>query len=225
MIADGLPVLPTMRWLVTPTNTENVMPFIPVPKVAQVNVQHTLFEQAVENTLYFLHNTGWDETRLIDLCSAVAGQWATEVMPLFSRDLSFENLRARDLSQQITIAVDYPIIPAVVGSVAVDSLPGNVAYAVKKTTGYAGRNARGRIYFGGLPENVVTGNEVGAGFRATLLSSLNDLKTAIESTLPDVTMVHVSRYLNGLPRIQGAYWHVLSFAADLRVDSQRRRTF
>lgn len=199
------------------------MPFIPVPKVAQVNLVHVLYGAPVENTSYWLHDTGWTQVELVDLASAVISGWTQGVMPLLDQELSFEKVRARDLSSQVALGYEQAVTPIVLGGIPAPSMPGDVAYAVKKGTAYAGRSARGRIFLGGIPRSVVTANAVSQGWRANLLNGLALWVDTVQGTLSNVTHVHVSRYTNGAPRVQGAYWTVTGFTADLEIDSQDGR--
>lgn len=199
------------------------MAFVPVPKVAQVNLQYQLYDQQVENTLYLLNDAGWDTPSLINAAAAVVSTWTTNMMPLLSAELSFENVKLVDLNAQGGLGVDYPVNPVVQGGVGGPSAPGNVAFCVKKATGYTGKSARGRIYLPGIGRSLITGNEVSASWRGLVVAALLTFQSAIESTIPGVHVVHVSRYTNGAPRIQGAYWNVVSYTADTFLDSQRRR--
>jgi len=212
-----------MRGLVTAINVGNLMAFIPIPNVVQLNLEHKLFDQDVVNTTYWLNASPWTVTDMIDLVSANISMWTTEIMPLLSQDLTFENVKSRDLTVQIGLSYEAAVNPIVAGGIATAGLPGNVALCVKKTTGYSGPNARGRIYLAGMGEGFVIGNEVTSSFLANILAALADWQSGVESLLSGVTHVHVSRYLNGVPRTVGAYWNVLTFTGDTILDSQRRR--
>lgn len=111
--------------------------------------------------------------------------------------------------------------PAIVGLVADDPLPVNVALVASHRTNFTGRSKRGRSYIMGLCEDQVTDNTVDAA----TLSSVGDLMTAIFTELASRAFDQVvySLYENKAPRTEPEATIITSDFIGSRVDTQRRR--
>lgn len=200
------------------------MAFIPVPYCAQVNIIQQLSGEDVENVFYVSHLTpDWSPVELVDVASYFISYWSANIMPLLATEFSFQKVRVRDLNNAGEDGYEQAVSPIVTGAVGGGAMPGSAALAVKKSTGLVGRSHRGRVYMSGLVKPNVTINLVNQAWVTQIVGELQNMIGDINGTLGDVKLAHVSRYTNGLPRIQGAYWDIVSFTADNRLDSQRRR--
>jgi hypothetical protein len=103
-------------------------------------------------------------------------------------------------------------------------LPSNVTFAVKKGSSLTGRNARGRVYWIGLPlahlgpnENILIPAEA-----AAIVTAIEAMRLAITATV--WTAAIVSRFLNNAKRPTGVTFEwTESSSVDDNVDTQRRR--
>lgn len=108
------------------------------------------------------------------------------------------------------------------GQVASPSLPNNVAFVIKFTTGLSGRSYRGRFYFCGLTESQVGGNLINQADADNIVGAFNALPTALAAV--DLEHVVVSTFTNGAPRAAGVATPITTYSyTDLVVDTQRKR--
>lgn len=207
------------------------MPFIPVPSVAQVNVNQRLHGERVQNTLYGVNFGGITPENLELLAGEIITWVAESLYPALSQDISLAEVQCRDLSvADGAIFVGVPTVSVEGGQVS-PALPGNAAACVSFRTGLAGRSRRGRNYVAGLPEFRVSGNIISDPFVTDLQNAYNVL---LAPTGPFVASgfawVVVSRYsgvdpVTGepIPRAFGQPTVINAVQVDNLVDSQRRR--
>lgn len=175
----------------------------------------------------------WDESQL-NTIEADFRQAVTDYMAHVSNEWSFVRTEARDLEVEFGRVQEYAFA-AVVGSLAVASLPANVA-VVGSFRGQPGSAPRsGRIYLLPPTEAQVTGNLLSAGAVTDLQGDLEDLGNSMSASGP--AQVLVSRYsgstLVDMPdgqrlkkptkRLTAVTNLVASRTVKTRVDSQRRR--
>lgn len=198
------------------------MAFVPVPNGFLARVRYTLFDQLIENTLWFITADPPSEV-LTPIASTVLDAWGDNVMPLLSQDLTLREVYVTDESEQNggSATATFGTGP-LAGGVSNSGLPGNVALCVSFRTAQRGRSFRGRIYLPGLYETAVTGNQIGSTIATSLVNAVETAVAAVEA----LGAIHavVSRYANGAPRTTAVATPVVAYlATDLTVDSQRRR--
>lgn len=199
------------------------MPFIPVPNVAAVHVRGSLLGQQTENVLYYLFATQPSVGDLEDLCGAIAGVvadfWVSNLPP----EWVGREIYARDLTENPSAEFTDISIIGVNGTYPTgNTLPGNATVALQRSSGLSGRGTRGRIYWQGLSDAVVTGNSVDPAFLANLLGAMDatDAAAAVLAWTP----VIVSLFVGDVPRAVGLTFEILTWKyADSLVDSMRRR--
>lgn len=177
---------------------------------------------SIQNNLYFEFPLGYTQTDLDDLANAVAAFWSAGAMPTLSSGTTLIAVHVRGLESELDLEAFATTSIPTAGSNVSAVLPSNVALALKFTTGFVGRSARGRIYIGGWGESSVTGNFVLTGHADFIKDAFtDDLQTAIGAACRHVV---VSRYHNGALRLVGQVLPVTAYSyTDYRVDSQRRR--
>jgi hypothetical protein len=203
---------------------KNAMVFVPKTDAAQVNLRFTLLDQQIENTLYFLYNTGGlTEAEMITLGDDLLTWWATEIAAPLVDDLELREAYVTDMTTQFSPAVTVTPTSAITGGATSDPLPNNVSLCVSFRTSGRGRSARGRNYVGGWSEGSVAGNLVASGTAETIRSGYEELTKPTTFT-DDWTWIVYSRFAQGNPRPQAFTPPVTSVVlTDLTVDSQRRR--
>ena len=131
------------------------------------------------------------------------------------RGLAFQNdlIATQNLSQGPGVATS-------------NALPNNVTFSIKKQSPLTGRSARGRTYWIGIPNgqiDPVNENLINAAFAAAIVSSVGDIRNAINS-VGLWKAVLVSRFTGGVVRPVGVTFDWVSETnVDLRVDTLRTR--
>lgn len=199
-------------------------PFIPVPEVWKIDFFQELFDQRVSNTLHVLDpgSLPTDTDRAVYVTSRAIRAWVDNMLAEQSREISLRRVRVRHLGEQSGADLETEVPGGANGNQTIDSLPGNVAFAVSLRTGLSGRSRRGRIYISGLPENGVTGNTLTGPYRGGLTAAVRGL---IDDLVADELLpVIVSYVTGGEYRPVGLVNRILSVVStDGVVDSQRRR--
>lgn len=198
------------------------MAFIATENVAQVELRFFAAGQQVENTLYFYNPDGVGLAGLIDITDQVGEWWDLHIQPLQGGGVTVLEIYGTDLTAQD--AATYTNLEKegmTGGATATPILPGNATICVSFRTVGRGRSARGRNYFIGLTEGVVTENTVGSVTVSAIEDAYNALITHVT---PPWQWIVLSRYHNGAPRAEGLIQPVIAaLCVDPYVDSQRRR--
>lgn len=207
------------------------MPFVPVNNVAMLEIRQLLDAQQVENTLYFLNETGWTAGELLTLATNAAVWHSNNMLPLLSQSLTLHECFVTDLTTSTSGVAVFPVSPPGSGSVIEESMSNNVAACVSIRTAKRGRANRGRNFIAGIPTNVVTHNTLSTTFADAIVDAYATLRTTMAAS--QFEMVVVSRYsgytiVGGkkvpTPRTAGLVEPVVSFSfTDLTVDSMRTR--
>lgn len=198
------------------------MPSATIPNTVQCDVVFLLFNQRVENVVHIECPDGVDAPTIQD-CANLVGNWVEDhYLPNLSADVTFLSVEAKNLSIDNGGVAIYNAAPGVTGGVTSASNPGNVSYTISLLTAASGRSFRGRKYVIGVPQFVVTGNQVSATWSAALVDAFNELRDILVAA--DKLLVVVSRVADGLERLVGVTTAVTSAGvSDLNTDSQRRR--
>lgn len=199
------------------------MAFQSVPDTAEAVVSFSLNTQPFTNTFYFKHAGGYVLADLQDLANEVDDWVGTSLLPELGADTTYVRTTVRGLEN----IVDLEVIEATnagIGGVAVQALPINLAFCVKRETGNTGRSARGRVYLAGFGLTYLAANE---NFWDS--TDMADVITALNALAPSLTSfgwveVVVSRYSGGAKRATGVTFPVTNYTpVDYRVDSRRDR--
>lgn len=197
------------------------MAFIPVPNTIQLEVRGTLQGVQVENTFYYLAPSTVDQA-LLDAVAEAARDYVESDMSLFNTNFTFSEVYARDLSDSTFLSALAPTT-GIFSGVYTDPNPNNVTFALKRSSGFSGRSARGRIFWMGIAEGHTTGtNVMDVGAAGDMVAWLEALDAAVAAE--GVTPVIVSRYNAGSPRVTGVTYPIADWSySDLRVDTIRGR--
>ena len=198
------------------------MSFVPVPNGAEFIVRGVIEGQEVINTFYATKVGAWDVTELISAAAALGVLWHDQVLPHLGAAYSFLGVHGRDLRTSVGFECDVNA-SAGVGSASGQTLPNNVAIALKRISGLSGRSSRGRIFLSGLTDASLTGtNEINVGVASALVAAVNGLAAAWAAV--DWTEVIVSRVHDGVPLSTAVVYTVVEYlVSNLVLDSMRRR--
>lgn len=199
------------------------MAFIPVPDTAEVVMSFTGPNGNVMKNVFNVREAtlvSWTPALLQGVIDLFQNWHASHARNRQSNQITLSSILARDLNVVDSYVVEESM--AQVGLVASPVMPQNVTFCVKSVTGFAGRSFRGRTYWVGLAESMVSGDFVNTTDADAIVTSFFTLKSQLNTQ--GINPVVVSRYSNGLPRAVGVATDITNYAkTDNRVDTQRRR--
>lgn len=197
------------------------MPFIPLPDTVGIRAVFAQYGQTFTNNYYYVGDAPWSVADMTTLLTTLEGLYGASYNNAATPDTALVELVARDMSTEFGSIVSYPVNPAISGLVGGDAFPSNVALVVTLRTGLSGRSFRGRLYHGGIPVSVTTGNNVSPAYVTNVGTLYASLITPGSANNP--TLVVASRYTNNLPRVTGLTTPVTAMQVNTQVDTQRRR--
>ena len=204
-------------------NGENAIAFQAVPDTAECVVEFLGNTVVSKNVFHAEKPGGYDLADLTILAGVVDTAVGAAWLGQMSQDVSYIQTLVRGLAfendQEVTSNSS-----AGPGSIVGGVLPGNVTYAVKKSSGKTGRSARGRLYWIGL-----TVNQLGPNENLLTQAASDDIVANVESMRGSIAAsiwnaVIVSRFQDNVKRPFGVTFPWIgSSAVDLEVDSMRPR--
>lgn len=202
------------------------MAFVPVPGVVSCFLE---FSGPDDVTLGHVWNFRYlDPPITSDAILEGLGQELVEWYDAFGQPYktagyTLNRIRMRDLTDSASFAVDYTDGLPLVGTMAGNSMPTNVAWSLKLSTGLAGRSHRGRLYHFGMGEAEVSGNFIDATYGGDVVDGYNALLSDVGLN-DNWRWVVVSRQQDGGPLGVGQSYVITNVAAvDYRLDTQRKR--
>lgn len=198
------------------------MAFCGANNLAAITLSYTYFQQVTANTLYFVGASDWTQVLLEELAEAIIDWWQTECRPQLSNSLTLVSVEARDLGAINSYVIEEQCTGDCVGDVTDPGLPGSIAMVIKFSTGFAGRNKRGRNYVMGWGETRVTGNEFVDPATPDMVASYEAL-AGYAGTANSATHVVFSRVDCDDIIAAGDTYPVTGYSSDGLVHTQRRR--
>lgn len=199
------------------------MAFQAVPNTAEIVIQYFGNDVTMHNVLHAEKAGGYTLADLQLLAAAVDFGIFSHWLPLQTLDYTYISTTVRGLAlpndQETTNTTN-----SGPGGDLSNALPGNVTFAIKKSSGLTGRNARGRVYWMGLPSNQLKANE-----NVLIATDAVNIEIAVEALRQDIAStiwspVIVSRFLNNVKRPTGVTFPwVDTIRVDDNVDSMRPR--
>lgn len=199
------------------------MPFVPAPNIVQVQIRATKDSQFVENRI---HVNCFHEPTAADL-ALIAGGVETAVRTSWVDDLpgdvTLREVYVKSLHEENGIEFTAAFPTNTTGAVVGDPLPNHVTACISLRSGQVGRSARGRMYWLGLTEPQVQGNNLTASTMAALVVDVNEVYNVFFNN--GFRWVIVSYQSGGIPRPGGPVYFIVNgiIFTDSTVDSQRRR--
>lgn len=200
------------------------MAFQSVVRTAEAVVRWTSNSVPCAMTFYGFFLAGnYNQTNL-EVLADIMDAWAeAQFKPRLSDESAYDGVNVRGLQNENDFEV-FNDTNAGNGDVAFPAMPNSVCLAVKRSSAFTGRSARGRVYFplhsgmiDAANENLVDVTPVG-----NIVAALDLVRDAID--VGGWQEVIVSRYANGVKRTSGQDFPVIGYSVtDRRVDTQRRR--
>lgn len=199
------------------------MAFIPVPNGIKVCMRFSKASQQVCNIFYVTTTSTVDAAFLNTLGATIKTWWNSYMKAGTTTDMSLEAIELTDVSAPGAIGIEYTTGLPIAGVDSSAPMPNNVALAVKLSTGFTGRSARGRQYLAGLGLGSLAADnqQVAPAAKTALLAAYNALLPALATAAVD--LVIASFVSGGVPRTTAVTNPVLSFFINNVLDSQRRR--
>lgn len=199
------------------------MAFQSVPVTAEIVITYTGQGSTMVNVLAALLPGGYSLADVVNLAANVDDEVGDSWRPIQTDEVTYVNTVVRGL-EFINDVEATNNGRAGLGGIAGPGPPGNVTFAVKKSSGFTGRSARGRVYWIGMPR-------ASLGTNRNLLepAAVTEIVLAVETMRARIltagwTPVIISRFSGGVERETGVTFNWLGSAAvDDEVDSQRRR--
>jgi len=197
------------------------MAFQRVPNAVEILLKGTMAGQEILNTFYGTLE-GYALADIEALAAALSTWVTSDWLPLMGTNYHFDNVTVRGLNA----AVDIETINASAagaGSAEGEVTSNNCALAIKRSSGFTGRAARGRIY---VPVTAAaidpTNDTVFDAFAADILTALDAMDTVI--TTQGFLPVIVHRVSAGVPLIEATVYTLIEWVVvDKVIDSMRRR--
>lgn len=200
------------------------MPFVAAPNIVQCEMRYTLDGQKCENRINInvLHEPTVSDFSVI--AGAVSNALITAWLPLLPTTLVYTEFFMRSLHVQNGPQATFPLNPSQgTGTNIGLALPNNCTLCVSLRSNFAGRSARGRLYWPCLLENVVDLSHVSAPHVLAISEAVRLVDTNL--TIEGMEWVIVSYFQNLLPRPGGPVYFSVNdiLVVDDVVDSMRRR--
>jgi hypothetical protein len=200
------------------------MAFVPVTNVVQCEMRYTLDDQKCENRIMIDVGHTPDASDFTNIANAVSNALITEWLPLLPATLVYTELFLRSMEEQNGPQATFPIDPGVgTGTNIGSALPNNCTLCVSLRSNFAGRSARGRLYWPALLETTTVDSHVDSSHVAGIVLAVRGLDTNLTTVGTD--WVIVSFFNNNAPRPGGPVKFSVTnvLIVDDVVDSQRRR--
>ncbi len=201
------------------------MAFQKVTDVVEIDHLFTLNGVGVQNTHYARLPMGYIQTDIQALADAFDLVFPAGMVSDMPSEVTYVRTEVRGLAvpNDITASQNLSSGP---GTNAGTTLPNNVTFAIKKTSGLTGRSARGRIFWIGIPETEVkpsNENLLEALYITSIVADLAFMRTTI-SSVGLWEPVIVSRFTDGAVRPEGVTFPWIGeINVNDRVDTHRGR--
>ena len=197
------------------------MTFIPTVRGVRITVEMTIEGQVVLNIYHAVAPDPIVTADLTAIALIVKDWWTGDLADYLSDDIALTGVTARDISsidgQEVS---DHDGLP-VVGQVASQAAPNQVAMCVTHYTLFTGRSSRGRSYIPGLPSASLAQSVINTTPHAGIVAAHMSLREALFAVPVNIAVLSFQE--DGVARTEGRPRGIVSFAANNRVDTQRRR--
>jgi len=200
------------------------MPFQSVPETAEATPIFLVNGQLIQNTYHGRKSGGYSTADLEAFAEAVDLSVAAHQLPLLSTEVTYVRTEVRGLEfENDQVVIDSTSTDP--GTIASPPLPLSVSFAVKRTSGFTGRSARGRVYWPSvnLAQVLATDeNRMAVSNAAAVVNAIEEMRLDIVAA--GWVPVIVSRFANGAPRAEGVTFNWTGTSSDdNRFDSRRDR--
>lgn len=155
-----------------------------VTDTVRIEIDYVMENNNAANILHAKYSGSVSISDLDALNSAIAGWLTTDWAPLASSGWEATGITLTDLNSLAGKRKAYPISPPVQGTDVAQPMPANVTLAIKEDVGRRGRGIAGRIFYVGLAEDQVQGNEVVSVTASAILAAFVALNADIAALPP-----------------------------------------
>lgn len=193
-----------------------------MPNNASVELIYTLGGVVCENVFHIDFGFPPQQADLFAARLLIDSKENARLTNVRSLSVVLNRIKLRALDSPSAPVHEYTLVSPRSGIFAA-AAPNNVTFAIKATTGYAGRSQRGRWYWVGVAgDGVVNGTTLLQARATQYVTALNNFKNDLATG--GFTMTVVSFRSNKAWRSEGQALPIQSFVAvDLNLDSMRRR--
>lgn len=197
------------------------MPFQAAPNVVEVEMRFTQDGQKVENVFHVERDDSDSPAGRLTVATYFLDWWTAEMQTLVAAEVQLREIFVTDLGVEFGGTSTLVPLTTTTGANVNGAMPNHVTLAVSARTNRSGRSYRGRSYFIGLTNNVVTGSRVSSAAVAAIQAAYNTLQTTyIEQGVLGV----LSRRNAGVVRPTAVLEPIVQWViVDDAIDSQRRR--
>jgi len=196
-------------------------PYIPAENTAEVRLNYATLGGVAQNVINFRKGSAWTSSDLQDLANDVKDSWETNISTDVTEDISLDTIVATDLSSET--GPQYTLPAGIAGAIASPALPSNVTLAIKFSTDFRGRSYRGRLFYVGLAENQVVGDQVSEAFQTGVQENFALFFGDILAGSTGAEHVIVSRCQDGSWLTDAVVTPVTAYTVDRTIDTQKRR--
>ena len=201
---------------------------IPTPHAARIAITFTHVAEPIRCEATFALQDSSDAIFAAPLATANAvwAAWLAHVVPAMPAETIWNGVVFEDVRTLPFGGADYPQTATPGGtSFAGASIPTDSCISIKKLTAGLGRSARGRMFWPiWVSGQLVTADTTSGALVAAAVAALNGFQTALQTALTPAEVGIISTQVGGAPRSTGLFQQIVGYsAADLNVDSQRRR--
>lgn len=197
------------------------MAFQPAPDIMEIEMRFTQDGQKIENVYHVERDDSDSPAARLTVATFFYDWWAAEMQPLVAAEVQLREIYVTDLGTEGGGTSTFVPTTTTTGANVNTSMPNHVTLSVSARTNRSGRSYRGRSYFIGLTQNVVTASRVSSGAVAAIQAAYNTLQnTYIEQGV----LVVLSRRNNGAERLAAVGEPIVQWViVDDVIDGQRRR--
>ncbi len=201
------------------------MAFQAVPNTAQVNMIYSFNSVPALNTFYAERDGGYALSDLQALADRIDLAWPITFQNDQPSEVDYVKTEVRGLAVENDLVAESAVSAGTGTHIGV-SLPNNVTFSIKKTSGLTGRSARGRTYWIGVPRDQVGNpdeNHLLVAYADAIVADIDFIRIEIEN-VGLWKAVLVSRFANKVKRTTGKTFPWLSTVrVDAQVDTNRGR--
>lgn len=204
------------------SRTDNAMAFQSVPNTVKAELTFRINGIPAQNVLYFKRSSAYNQGHLDALAAALNTFCVDNYLTGMGSNTTFTEVLVTGQNVQNDIFAQSAVDAGTAGS-AGSPTAANVTKAFTLRSGLTGRSARGRMYFIGMTQAMLSNSQlVAQSWVDDVIDLLDLLKTIVEAL--GWIWVIVSRFANGVKRTTAETFAVTSYGtSDLTIDNLGRR--
>jgi len=199
------------------------MTFQSAPECAEAVIQFEMASRPMFNVLNFRKPDGYTQADIDALAAAVDSAVGAVYINNIMGGISYVNTHVRGLADPVDLEAEVNDNAGTGTYPAGSQLPGNATMAVRLSTGFSGRSARGRVYVMPGSTNMLSGpNTFAVGAADTFIDAIEEIR--VQALAAGWVLVVLSRRNGGFVLATAEPRAVTSITyANTKVDSAKRR--